>query len=194
MIEKHTASHEQGAETKINDAEAKALQNEVLKNAEKAAAEAKNHHQEKLDEIRNEIEQSSTATEALASEAASTDEPETAGTYWNSKEYREIAFKQFMGRVQKHLNGPERAASKIFHQPIIERASEVGSKTVARPSGVLMGSIFSFVISLGTYVLAKYNSYDMSYSVFIMSFIGGFLLGVLVEFLYRGFKLLLSRD
>ncbi len=194
MIEKHIPTHEQGAETEANTAEIKARQNELLKNAEKAAAESKNHHQENLIDIRKEIDDTSTTTEAITTEKRSTEEPEMATTYWNSKEYREVAFKQLMGKVQKHLNGPERVASKVFHQPTIEKASEIGSKTVARPSGVLMGSIFSFVISLTTYLLAKYNGYDMPYSVFIMSFIGGFLLGVFVEFLYRGLRLLLSRD
>ena len=194
MIEKHNATHEHGAEDQINSAEMKARQNEILENAKKEASEARNLNQEKLDDIRKEIDQTANTTEMLASETKATEEPEAANTYWNSQEYRDLAFKQFMGKVRKNLSAPEKVASKVFHQPVIEKASEIGSKTIARPSGVLMGSIFSFVISLGTYVLAKYNSYDMSYSVFIMSFIGGFLLGVLVEFLYRGFKLLLSRD
>ena len=194
MIEKHKAAQEHGAEDQINSAEMKARQNEILENAKKEASEARNLNQEKLDDIRKEIDQTANTTEMLASETKATEEPEAANTYWNSQEYRDLAFKQFMGKVRKNLSAPEKVASKVFHQPVIEKASEIGSKTIARPSGVLMGSIFSFVISLGTYLLAKYNSYDMSYSVFIMSFIGGFLLGVFVEFLYRGLRLLLSRD
>lgn len=193
MSEKHSTSHEHGAEQQVNDHEQKARQKELLDEAKKEAAEAKNHHQEKLDEIRNEIEETATSSVEM-SQSKTESEPEATDTYWNSQEYREISFNQFMGKVRKHLSGPEKAASKVFHQPTIEKISEVGSKTVARPSGVLVGSIFSAVASFLTYYFAKRNNYDMSYSIFIMSFIGGFLLGVVAEFSYKGIRTLLARD
>lgn len=195
MSERHTGSHEDGSEQHVKSVEVQARQKELLDEAKKEAALSHHEHQEKLNEIRNEIhETASTAAEMTKAESETRDEPEAANTYWNSHEYREMAFKQLMTKVRKNLNGPERVASKLFHQPLVERASEVGSKTIARPSGVLVGSIFSFITSLITYILAKQNGYDMSYSIFIMSFIGGFILGVIAEFAYRVVRTLMARD
>ena len=195
MSERQNSSHEHGSEQQSNSHELKARSSELLDEAKKEAAEAKHHHAEKLDEIRNEIEKQATgAKEMSASETKSQEEPEAANTYWNSQEYRDLAFKQFMSKVQKHLTPTEKIGSKLFHQPMVEKASEIGSKTVARPSGVLAGSIFSFITSLATYYFAKQNGYDMTYSIFIVSFIVGFFLGILVEFVFRGTKALLSRD
>jgi hypothetical protein len=195
MSEKQPHSHEHGAEQQANDVEIKARQKELLDDAKKEALEAKNHNQEKLDEIRSEIEETATSANEMGfAEAQSQAEPEVANTYWNSQEYREIAYKQLMTKVRRHLSGPEKTASKVFHQPTIEKISEVGSKTFARPSGVLVGSIFSFGASLITYFMARQNGYDMTYSIFIMSFLGGFMLGVAVEFAYRGVRALFSRS
>lgn len=194
-MSEHLQSQESGKENLLNTSEVKDRNKELLDEAKKEAAEAKNKHQEKLDQIRNEIE-----TEALASkdmsiaEASSQEEPESANTYWNSQEYRDIAFGQFMNKVRKHLGSSEKIASKILHKPLVEKASEISGKTIARPSGVLAGSIFSFIISLVTFYIAKRNNYDMTYSIFIVSFIGGFIFGVIVEFIYRGIRALLSRD
>lgn len=194
-MSEHARSQEHGAESGQNNAEVKARQNELLDEAKNEAAKAKNEHQEKLDEIRNEIDASASAAKEMGiAEASSQEEPDAANTYWNSQEYRDIAFKQFMVKVRKHLSGPEKTASKLFHQPMVEKASEIGGKTIARPSGVLAGSIFSFIVSIATFYFAKRNNYDMTYSVFIVSFIGGFIFGVVAEFAYRGIRTLLSRD
>lgn len=195
MSEQHIAKHEHGGEQPLNPHEAKARQKELLDEARKEAAESKHHHQEKLDEIRREIEKNAeTANEARAHETKHNDEPEAANTYWNSQEYRDIAFKQLMHKVQKHLSKPEKTVSKILHQPTVERLSEVGSKTVARPSGVLVGSIFSFISSLIVYFISKQYAYDMTYSVFVVSFLGGFMFGIVAEFGYRTIRGVLSRN
>ena len=195
MSERQNGSQEHGSEQQINSQELKARSKELLDEANKEATEAKHQHREKIDDIRSEIEKQATATKEMSkAETKGQEEPEGANTYWNSQEYRDLAFKQFMGKVQRHLSPSEKVGSKIFHQPIVEKASEIGSKTIARPSGVLAGSIFSFITSLVTYYFAKQNGYDMTYSIFIFSFIGGFFLGILIEFVYRGAKALLSRD
>ena len=74
MTEKHKATHEHGAEDQINSAEMKARQNEILENAKKEASEARNLNQEKLDDIREEIDKTANTTEMLASETKATEE------------------------------------------------------------------------------------------------------------------------
>lgn len=194
MSETHKSHHEHH-EHSADDAEVKARQHEALKDAHEKAERAKNDHAENLDKIRNQIEkEASTAKELSVAENKQKDEPDGANTYWYSKEYRELAFKQLMGKVRGHLSMSEKLGSKVIHQPVIEKVSEISGKTIARPSGVLMGSIFSFIASILTYYFAKQNGYDMSYGIFITSFVGGFILGVGVEFGYRAIKSLTSRD
>jgi hypothetical protein len=194
MIEQHKASHEQHEKT-LDDKESLERQNELLKNSREKAENSKHDHVENLHKIRDQIEKEATsAKEMTKSEIKTEGEPDAGNTYWYSKEYRELAFKQLMSKVQGHLSAPEKLASRVLHQPTIEKAAEVGSKTIARPSGVLMGSIFSFVTSLATYYFAKQNGYDMTYGIFLASFVGGFLLGVAIEFSYRGIRSLIARD
>jgi len=194
MIEQHKASGEQH-EDSLDTKELKARQHEALHSAKEKAERSKNDHAENLDNIRSQIEKEATnAKEMSVVEKKQQDEPDSANTYWYSREYRELAFKQLMGKVRGHLSTSEKLGSKIIHQPVVERVSEISGKTIARPSGVLMGSIFSFTASLVTYFFAKQNGYDMTYSIFFASFVGGFVLGIAIEFGYRMVRSLMSRD
>jgi hypothetical protein len=194
MIEKNNSQQEKGQEQVVDTHEAKRRSQELLDQAKHEAQEAKHHHKENIDELRNEIEkQAATAKEMGASEAIGQQEPEAANTYWYSSEYRKQAYDQMLRTVRNRLPKRDQLASKLFHQPMVEKASEIGSKTVARPSGVLTGSILSFVSSFVIYFFSKRYGFDMTYSIFIMSFLGGFVLGVAVEFGYKGVKALMAR-
>ena len=194
MSELHGGGHEHH-EHSADTGEVKARQHEALRDAKEKAERAKNDHAENLDKIRSQIEKEApNAKELSVAESNQKDEPDGANTYWYSKEYRELAFKQLMGKVRGHLTTSEKLGSKIIHQPVIEKAAELSGKTIARPSGVLLGSIFSFIASISTYFFAKQNGYDMSYGIFLASFVGGFMLGIVVEFSYRAIKSLTSRD
>lgn len=193
MIERQKNSHEHG-EQPLDTSEAKKREHELLKDAKEKAESAKNNHTENLKNIREEIEKEAESANKTATAETHQEEPDAANTYWYSREYRDLAFKQLLGKVQAHLSSSEKLASKVMHQPTIEKVSDLGGKTVARPSGVLVGSIFSFVASLLTYLLAKQNGYDMSYSIFIASFVGGFILGIAAEFTFRMARSLMSRN
>lgn len=193
MSEQHRG-HQERQESLVDDHEAKKRQNELLKEAQEKAEKAKNDHAENLNKIREEVEKESTSSKEMTHKELQEEEPDAGNSYWYSKEYRDLAFKQLLGKVRGHLNGREKLASKVIHQPLVERVSEVSSKTVARPSGVLTGSIFSFITSLVTYYFAKQNGYDMTYGIFIASFVGGFLLGVIAEFSYKGIRSLMARN
>lgn len=170
-------------------------QQEILDEAKREAAKAEHEHAQKIEQIRDLVnEQAVESATNTSQEQTAHGEPEEANTYWYSREYRELAFKQLMGRVRTHMSKPEQAASKLIHRPGIEKASEIGEKTVARTSGVLVGSICSFIASLATYYFSRRNGYDMTYSIFIVSFIGGFFVGLLLELIYKMLSSLLSRS
>jgi len=194
MSETHTPSQEK-QETAANLHEQHKHQQEILNEAKNEASKAENEHASKIEQIRDLVnEQAAETTGHPSREQTAQDEPEEANTYWYSREYRELAFKQLMNRVRKHMSKPDQAVSKLIHRPGIEKASEIGEKTVARTSGVLVGSIFSFIASLATYYFSRKNGYDMTYSIFIASFIGGFFAGLLIELIYKAVRSLLSRS
>lgn len=183
----HTQNHHETA------AEAEKRSKELLENSRQEAARAEGANNNKLREIREQINTHAESKDTRQ-EKTGDEEPESANAYWFSQEYRSVAYKQILNRTQQHLTKSQKALSKLVHQPTVEKLSDIGGKTVARPSGVLIGSIFSFVSSLAVYAIAKRNGYDMTYSIIMISFLGGFIVGVAVEFAYRAFKSLLARD
>ena len=78
--------------------------------------------------------------------------------------------------------------SKFIHQKIIESVSEVGAKTIARPSGIIGGGLLALVGSLLVLVVARKVGFEVPYSLFAVLFIIGFVLGLIVEFTRNIFK------
>jgi hypothetical protein len=192
MSEKHIGNKESGSEL-TKSPEHSASDHERLEKAKHEALKAAAEHEKvNVDEILEKAKSEAKAT--VESAPASTDEDQkTANTYWFSKQYRNDSYKQMISGVQSRLSKGDRAVSKLIHQPIVEKVSEIGSRTVARPSGLLFGSICSFVASMITYIVARRNGYNMTYSVFILSFLGGFLIGIVAEYGYKLVRSVASR-
>lgn len=193
MAERHTSNTEHGGEAQ-KDPELEKRSQEIQEAVREKAEKATHAHREKIDELRQEIDAHAKDAESQQAETTGDKEPDQAQTYWYSAEYRQHAYDQLIKKVRGRLPKSQRLASKILHQPTVERLSDIGSRTVARPSGVLFGSICSFIGSFIAYFFAKRYGYDMTYSVFIASFLGGFLAGIIIEALYKGFRALLARN
>jgi hypothetical protein len=87
--------------------------------------------------------------------------------------------------LQRQESPYQRTLSKLVHQPVISKVSEVSSKTISRPSGLLGGGIVALAGSLGYYLLAKHIGFTYNYAIFFMLFIVGFAVGLLLElFIY----------
>lgn len=76
-----------------------------------------------------------------------------------------------------------RAFSKVIHNKAVEKVSDVGAATVARPNAILSGAIFAFVLTLGVYLIAKHLGYPLSGFESIGAFILGWILGIVYDFL-----------
>lgn len=105
-----------------------------------------------------------------------------------NQELKEQTWNRSMTRVRKHLSAPNRAFSKVIHQPAVDVVSRAGAKTVARPSGLLMGSIFAFLGSSFFLWMSKHYGFRYNYLVFFMFFVGGFAVGIVVEMLMFVFR------
>ena len=83
------------------------------------------------------------------------------------------------------MGAPSKALSKVIHQPVIERVSEVAGATVARPSGILGGGLFAVLGSAILLYVTKHYGYHYNYLIFGMLFVGGFAAGMIVELVLR---------
>lgn len=177
MTEKHIASPEQHHLPEYGTAEHEKKLQESL---ESRAASA-----EKLD------------TEALAAKAKElaplgkeftpieSEQPQSDSSFWQSKELRSQAFQRVLNHARSKLSAPERQFSKVVHQPVVEKTSEWAAKTVARPSGILVGGILSFICSVVAYFVAKRIGGEFRYSIFALAFVAGFGIGLIVELIWR---------
>jgi hypothetical protein len=88
-----------------------------------------------------------------------------------------------MKDVQRELSPGSRAFSKVIHNPIVEKTSEVVGGTVARPNAVLAGAISAFILTLAVYVIARTIGYTLSGFETIAAFIIGWVIGIIYDYL-----------
>lgn len=95
---------------------------------------------------------------------------------------------QTLRRAQKELSTAELQFSKIIHNPKVEAASDAAGATIGRPSGLLVGGIFSLIASIGVLMACNYFGYEYNFTIGLLAFAAGFIFGLLSESIYRLFK------
>lgn len=106
--------------------------------------------------------------------------PQTPNHYI-SKTLKKQTLYRTLKNIRKQLSAPERALSRVIHQPAVDAVSQFGSKTIARPSGLLGGSTVAFLGSSAYLWMAKHYGFYYNYFLFVLLFIGGFALGMTIE-------------
>lgn len=99
-----------------------------------------------------------------------------------SKKERQQSYKKHMKTLQAELPPAQRAFSKVIHNPVVEKTSEMVGATVARPNAILAGAIVAFFAVLAVYLTAKHFGYVLSGFETIGAFIVGWVLGILYDF------------
>lgn len=172
---------ENGKEQRI-DADFEKLKEQVEKKHEKAAEQAL-EQQESKEVLRERVEKAAKDNEKVKSDRRETPARETA--VHTSTKLKNHELNQTIRRTQKKLPARERAFSKVIHQPAVEAASDIGGATVARPSGLLFGGLFSVISSLAFLYISKHYGYEYNFLIGIVFFIGGFALGIFAEGLFK---------
>jgi hypothetical protein len=93
----------------------------------------------------------------------------------------------YLNQVRKHLSAPDKALSEFIHNPAINTLSEATGKTIIRPSGILLGGLCTFVGSAYYLYAAHRTGYRYSFTFALALFVGGFILGVILEMIFRLF-------
>lgn len=109
---------------------------------------------------------------------------EKTGGVLTTKDKTKI-YKDTLAKTQSELKGTSRTFSKIIHNRVVESSSELLSKTVARPTSILYGSILAFAVMLVVYLFAKKNGFELSGSELILLFAAGWILGIIADLLKK---------
>jgi hypothetical protein len=117
----------------------------------------------------------------LEAEAKATQESQTKPGLNISDELANITVRREIKLLQRRLPKPQRVLSRLIHQPIIRTTSEIAGQTVSRPSGLLGGSLVAFLGTTGYLYLAKHDGFTYNYLVFLILFVGGFIIGLGLE-------------
>lgn len=180
MSEHLSAPKHESLQNKGHEVENKHL--EALR--EKAEADHAEHTESgKLEAIQKSVEQVAISGKEMAPAESSANKA-PAATYF-SRELKKMTFNRSLNNARRHMGAPSKALSKVIHQPVIERVSEVAGATVARPSGILGGGLFAVLGSAILLYVTKHYGYHYNYLIFGMLFVGGFAAGMIVELVLR---------
>lgn len=100
-----------------------------------------------------------------------------------SKRERDASYNATMTEVHAQMSAPSRLFSEVIHHPVVEKVSDVVGGTVARPNAILSGSVFAFIFTLAIYLVARFNGYPLSGSETIASFVFGWLIGLMFDYM-----------
>jgi hypothetical protein len=151
---------------------------ESLTNHAEAADNARHEHQEHIGEIRQAVEQKAISGKEISLAENANTSPQPA---FINRELQRLSFNRNLIRIRKRLSPVEKAASKLIHQPVVHKISEISEETIARPSGLLGGGILGLVGSSLLLYMAKHYGFEYNYLAFFILFAAGFALGLLTE-------------
>ncbi len=105
-----------------------------------------------------------------------------------NKDLKKAGLQKELSHVRRKMSKPDRIGSKVIHNKGISAVSEGLSKTIVRPSGMLSGAIIALIGTSLYYLFAKSVGIKYNYFIYIILFVGGFILGILMELISRTFK------
>ena len=157
------------------------------KNLERIREKAENSAEKSPEDLKK--VQKSVETQAVSGKELSVGENESTSTgnstSLNQKEIKLHTYNKTMRQVRRKLTKSERVLSKVVHNKPIEAISDVSSKTVARPSGIVGGGIAALCGSLFLLYMTKNYGFEYNYFLFVLFFVGGFFIGMTIEALIR---------
>ena len=146
---------------------------------------------EKLDEVRKGLElisNPSAQTLDKIKEMSSPIETVSQSSKNINKDLKKAGLQKELSHIRRELGTTDRLASKIVHNKTVSVISNGLSKTVVRPSGMLGGAIIALIGTSIYYLFTKAVGVKYNYFIYILLFVGGFVLGIMIELIIRLFK------
>lgn len=184
--ELHNASPEKGAENKELSPEQLESYLKAEAAVERAAEKSKVENGERSEsKARAEALKEAVSVERGSAEKKGKEAPGSPAKRRHgvvSKKERNASYKQHLKHLQNELTPAQRGFSKVIHNPVVEKTSEVVGSTIARPNAILAGAVVAFIAVLGVYLVAKHYGYVLSGFETIAAFIVGWVVGMLYDF------------
>lgn len=177
-MSEHQPKHEAAKhhETLVDPEHHKNIEKAVHEKAEKSRQERSSENIKLLHELANEQAE---AQHKIIVEDVQDREPDTLLGMQQS--LKTNAYDRTLRSVQQKLPKPARIFSQTVHNKTVEAISNATAKTVARPSGILGGSICAFIGSVILLYYSKHYGFTYNYLLFLLLFVGGFFIGAIIE-------------
>jgi len=150
--------------------------------------EAVHGNNEQLETHRSNVEQHAITATETAHLGVENEQPKNTHPLIASLQLKTASWTRQMTRTRKRLNPIDRTASKIIHSPIIDKPSKFIGKTIARPQGMLWGSVAAFIGTSALLWATNHYGYEFNYLLVVLLFLGGSLLGTAIEGLTYAFR------
>ena len=111
------------------------------------------------------------------------DSSEGSNSLYIDRKIKNANLKKELKNIQKELPFSQKILSTAIHQRLVKKTSEISSKTITRPIGLLGGGLFAFIGSLAYLMLDKFIGLQYNYLVFIFLFLVGYVLFTIIEIL-----------
>ena len=138
---------------------------------------------QKLEQARAIAEQSASETNPIEQFQANEETAETKQPTHINRELKSITLGRELQQIRRKLPAPQRALSRVVHQPAIRVVSEATGKTISRPSGLLGGGLVALLGSISYLYLAAHIGFTYNYFIFLLLFVGGFIIVLSLELL-----------
>lgn len=160
---------------KIGHERSAELAHELEKSVERGAENSKEKAKQEALEAASKNEKKSEAVEAPAEKRRDTPAQRRAK--------QKASFNSTMKEAQAHMSPASKNFSKVIHNKTVEKTSEAIGSTIARPNAILAGSVTAFTLSLVIYLIANQNGYPLSGSETIATFVIGWAIGLLFDYI-----------
>jgi len=160
---------------------------ETLKHLQEQANRSSEKSKDEIKAIQKSIENAAiSGKEYSAGENEAS--PSSTSSFGITRAVKKTTYKRTLRKAQSKLPAPQRVFSKVVHNPVIEKTSDVAAKTVARPGGLLFGGVGAFIGSVVLFYISKRTGFSYNYLFFILVFIGCYLFGIILELILQLFK------
>ena len=99
-----------------------------------------------------------------------------------TKQAKEAEYQKTMKLIRSDMKPASRAFSKLIHNPVVEKTSQVLGSTIARPNAILAGSLSALIITGALYAIFSYFGYAMSGFETIGAFAAGWIIGIIIDY------------
>lgn len=146
--------------------------------------ELKHEHRANIENIQAKIEQEAISGKEHARSEKEAAAPQPEPNFIPDKFMQKHAFDRTIQHVRKHLSPQEKRFSKVMHQPMVDKVSDVAAKTVARPIGITTGAICMLLGSVLLLWASKRYGFSYNYLIGLLLLVFGYVVGCILELGY----------